>query len=96
VGLKPTYGAVSRNGLIAYASSFDQIGPVASSAEDAALVFDAISARDEGDHDVSRRSKTSDKLYRALHGVKIGVAPQFFEGAKPEVIKICRVRRKRV
>ena len=41
-GLKPTYGAVSRFGLIAYASSFDQIGPIASSVEDCALVFDAI------------------------------------------------------
>jgi aspartyl-tRNA(Asn)/glutamyl-tRNA(Gln) amidotransferase subunit A len=87
VGLKPTYGAVSRNGLIAYASSFDQIGPIAMSAEDAALVFDAISARDEGDMTSVGGTKTSDKLYRALHGVKIGVAPQFFEGAKPEVVK---------
>jgi len=47
VGLKPTYGAVSRYGLIAYASSFDQIGPIASSVEDAAIVYDAISLYDE-------------------------------------------------
>ena len=47
VGLKPTYGAVSRYGLIAYASSFDQIGPITASVEDAALVYDAISQYDE-------------------------------------------------
>ncbi len=49
VGLKPTYGAVSRYGLIAYASSMDQIGVLSSSVEDAAIVFDAIKGRDSRD-----------------------------------------------
>ena len=49
VGFKPTYGAVSRYGLIAYASSLDQIGPLASSVEDAALVYDAIRGQDVRD-----------------------------------------------
>ena len=49
VGLKPTYGSVSRYGLIAYASSFDQIGPITTSVEDAALVYDAISLQDSMD-----------------------------------------------
>jgi aspartyl-tRNA(Asn)/glutamyl-tRNA(Gln) amidotransferase subunit A len=49
VGLKPTYGAVSRYGLVAYASSFDQIGPIAKTAEDAEIIFDAISGIDEMD-----------------------------------------------
>jgi len=46
VGLKPTYGAVSRYGLVAYASSFDQIGPITKTAEDAKIVFEAISGKD--------------------------------------------------
>jgi aspartyl-tRNA(Asn)/glutamyl-tRNA(Gln) amidotransferase subunit A len=85
VGLKPTYGAVSRNGLIAYASSFDQIGPITTCVEDAALVFDAINAKDEGDMTSHGGSKTSALLGRDLNGVKIGIAPQFFEGANPQV-----------
>ncbi len=49
VGLKPTYGAVSRYGLIAMASSLDQIGPLAKTVEDAKIVFDVISGKDEMD-----------------------------------------------
>ena len=45
VGLKPTYGAVSRYGLIAYASSLDQVGPIASNVEDTAIIFDSIADR---------------------------------------------------
>lgn len=49
VGFKPTYGAVSRNGLIALASSFDQIGPIAKNVEDARIVFNVIKGKDEFD-----------------------------------------------
>lgn len=49
VGFKPTYGRVSRYGLIAYASSFDQIGPITNNVEDAALILEVISGRDEQD-----------------------------------------------
>ena len=49
VGLKPTYGAVSRWGLIAYASSLDQVGVIAQSVEDTAIVYDCIAAYDEMD-----------------------------------------------
>ena len=49
VGLKPTYGAVSRYGLIAMASSLDQIGPITKTVEDAELVFDVISGKDAMD-----------------------------------------------
>ncbi len=87
VGLKPTYGAVSRNGLIAYASSFDQIGPITACAEDAALVLDAISERDEGDMTSAGTGKTAGSLNRPLRGSRIGIAPQFFEGVSPEVAK---------
>lgn len=86
VGLKPTYGAVSRYGLIAYASSFDQIGPIASCVEDAALVYDAIAAYDEKDS--TSRGKTEPavpSLEKDLRGMKIGVAKEYFEGIRDDV-----------
>ena len=58
VGYKPTYGRVSRFGLIAYASSFDQIGPFTNSVEDAALVMEIMAGKDP--HDATSSSKTND------------------------------------
>ncbi|MES2591549.1 MAG: Asp-tRNA(Asn)/Glu-tRNA(Gln) amidotransferase subunit GatA [Bacteroidota bacterium] len=55
VGLKPTYGRVSRHGAIAYASSFDQIGPLTKNVEDASLILEVISGADEFDSTVSRK-----------------------------------------
>ena len=82
VGLKPTYGAVSRYGLIAYGSSLDQIGPLTQSVSDAAFVFDAIRGLDLRDQ-TSRAFDFSDYpacLDRGVRGMKIGVADEFFEG----------------
>ena len=56
VGLKPTYSRVSRNGLIAYASSFDQIGPITNNVDDAALILEVISGHDNYDSTSSKRS----------------------------------------
>lgn len=89
VGLCPTYGAVSRYGLIAHASSFDQIGPFGKNVEDVKIVFEAIAGRDEMDAtsaDYSfKESKTS------LKGLKIGVPKEYFgKGLDPKVEKIIR------
>lgn len=87
VGLKPTYGAVSRYGLIAYASSLDQIGPITTSVEDAAVVFDAISFADKKDNTsiLGARTSTADKLKRGVKGLKIGWAKEYFNGISKEI-----------
>lgn len=89
VGLKPTYGAVSRYGLIAFASSFDQIGPIAGCAEDAALVFDAISSYDERDSTCSGRkgAPCAESLNQSIKGMKIGIPKEYYEGLRPGVQK---------
>lgn len=87
VGLKPTYGAVSRYGLIAYASSFDQIGPIASNVEDAATVYDAISPYDLKDA-TSQGNKgvySRNVLTNSIKGMKIGIAKEYFEGVRDDV-----------
>ncbi len=88
VGLKPTYGAVSRYGLIAYGSSLDQIGPLANSVKDAAIVFDAIKGGDKRDQtsvDYDYGSSLAECLDRDVKGVRIGVAEEFFDGINPEI-----------
>ena len=88
VGLKPTYGRVSRYGLIAYASSLDQIGPLARSIEDVALVLQAISGRDVLDA-TSVDAPIPDylgELNRPLKGLRVGVPKEYFgEGIALEV-----------
>lgn len=87
VGLKPTYGTVSRYGLVSYASSFDQIGILASSAADASVVFDAISGKDERDMtSADFRFNPSDAIESSnIKGLKIGIAEEFFEKADGEI-----------
>lgn len=86
VGLKPTYGAVSRYGLIAYASSFDQIGPITKSVRDAAIVFDAISKKDANDQTSGgARETTADKLGESIEGITIGIAHEYFDGVRDDV-----------
>ena len=86
-GIKPTYGAVSRYGLIAFASSLDQIGPIAKSAKDCAYLLDAISVNDDMDMTKTGKYQTySDKLGKDIKGMKIGVPVEFFgEGIEEEV-----------
>ena len=87
-GLKPTYGTVSRWGLIAFASSLDQIGVIAKSAEDAGYMLEGIYGYDEND---ATSSKKSEGNYNSLIGsdvskLKIGVPKEFFgDGLNDEV-----------
>ena len=87
VGLKPTYGAVSRYGLIAYASSLDQIGPVAKTVEDAAIVFDAISKPDKRDSTClgAKGGDTFSQLGNDIKGMKIGIAREYLDGVRDDV-----------
>lgn len=86
VGFKPTYGTVSRYGLIAYASSFDQIGPITQSVEDAALIYDAISKYDEMDSTSSgQKEPVLPFLGKEISGKKIGVAKEYFDGVRDDV-----------
>lgn len=86
VGLKPTYGTVSRYGLIAYASSLDQIGPITTSVEDAAIVYDAISLYDINDAtSQGSKTKTTHTLKNSIKGMKIGIAKEYFEGIRDDV-----------
>ncbi|MDW7675977.1 MAG: Asp-tRNA(Asn)/Glu-tRNA(Gln) amidotransferase subunit GatA, partial [Bacillota bacterium] len=88
VGLKPTYGLVSRFGLVAYASSLDQIGPVTKDVTDCALVLNAISGHDPMDS-TSANQEVPDhtkSLVADVKGLKIGVPKEYFaEGLAPEV-----------
>ena len=87
VGLKPTYGAVSRYGLIAYASSLDQIGPITRSVEDAAIVFDAIAKPDKRDSTClgAGGGDTYSQLNNDIKGMKIGIAREYLDGVRDDV-----------
>ena len=88
VGLKPTYGRVSRYGLVAFASSLDQIGPFAHTVEDTARVLQVIAGRDRYDA-TSANLDVPDytaNLNAGVKGLRIGVPPECFgEGLHPEV-----------
>lgn len=88
VGLKPTYGNVSRYGLIAYASSLDQIGPVTRDVTDAAIVLNAISGHDHRDSTSipGERPDYTKALVNEVKGLKIGMPKEYFgEGLNSEV-----------
>lgn len=87
-GMKPTYGSVSRFGLVAFGSSLDQIGPFANSAEDCGLILNAISGRDIHDH-TSRNVKMDFNalLGSDIKGMKIGIPKEFFGDGIDEDVK---------
>ena len=89
VGLKPTYGAVSRYGLVAFASSLDQIGSITKTAEDAKIVFEAISGKDPLDSTSVESKIPNSKLQ--IPNLRIGVPKEYFvEGIDKEVEKIIK------
>lgn len=79
VGLKPSYGRISRHGLIAYASSFDQIGPITTNVEDAALLLEIMSGKDEFDSTVSSRPVDAYSQYSAPGKKRIAVIKETLE-----------------
>jgi len=88
VGLKPTYGRVSRYGVIAYASSLDQVGPLARDVADTALMLEAIAGHDPADSTASPRPVPSypAALEQGVRGVRLGLPREYFvEGMQPEV-----------
>ncbi|MCW8953707.1 MAG: Asp-tRNA(Asn)/Glu-tRNA(Gln) amidotransferase subunit GatA [Sulfurimonas sp.] len=87
VGMKPTYGRVSRYGLGAYASSLDQIGPMTQNVEDAAILYDIISGHDEKDStSANMNDKVSDKL-DSSRKLTIAVLPKHIQNASEDVKK---------
>jgi aspartyl-tRNA(Asn)/glutamyl-tRNA(Gln) amidotransferase subunit A len=90
VGLKPTYGLVSRYGLIAFASSLDQIGPFARNIADTALIMNAIAGYDSKDSTSAKIDKEDyfSKLQGNIKGKKIAIPKEYFiDGIQPEVKK---------
>ena len=90
VGLKPTYGLVSRYGLVAFASSLDQIGPIAKDVEDCAILLNVIAGYDEKDSTSVNMPKKdyTNSLIKDVKGLKIGVPKEFLgEGINEEVKK---------
>lgn len=93
VGLKPTYGRVSRYGLIAMTSSLDQAGPLAKSVEDAALILEIIQGQDNYDSTVAARPKQEylGKLNQNIRGLKVGLPKEYFmQGMSEEVEEAVR------
>lgn len=96
IGLKPTYGRVSRSGLIAMASSLDQIGPFTTTVEDAALLLQVISKDTRFDSTYARKSfhwplLTTKEIREHIKNMRIGVPNEFFgEGLSPEIANAVR------
>lgn len=87
VGLKPTYGRVSRHGLIALASSLDQIGPITKTVEDAKIVFEVLSGKDRYDSTTTEDIKTNNQELK-IKGLKVGIPKEYFgAGLDPRIAK---------
>ena len=89
VGLKPTYGLVSRYGLVAYASSLDQIGPITKDVEDSAMLLNIIAGHDEKDSTSANLEKKdyTEALVKDVKGLKIGVPKEYFAEGENEEVK---------
>jgi len=86
VGMKPTYGTVSRYGLIAFASSLDQIGPFSATVADAAALFEVIAGHDRRDStSLNRPAPRSSSLDDGVEGLRVGVPRELIDGVDPAV-----------
>ena len=91
VGFKPTYGRVSRHGLIAMASSLDQIGPFAKTVRDAEILFSAIAGKDDFDATSVDVPYEPEKEHVSIRGIRVGVPREYFgAGLNPEIEKRIR------
>ncbi|MBU1233811.1 MAG: Asp-tRNA(Asn)/Glu-tRNA(Gln) amidotransferase subunit GatA [Proteobacteria bacterium] len=91
VGMKPTYGRVSRYGLVAFASSLDQVGPLTRDVTDCALMMNAIAGYDRRDSTSIQRATPdyTDSLSEGLQGLRVGIPREYFgEGLDPEVARV--------
>ena len=89
LGLKPTYGAVSRYGLIPYANSLEQVGPMARRVDDLSLLYSVISGHDPKDSTTSRRPAARERRPDDLKGLRIGVVKELFgEGTQKDVSRL--------
>lgn len=91
VGIKPTYGRVSRYGIVAFASSLDQAGPMTRTVEDAAIILEAISGRDPRDSTTASVAvpKWSTSINANLKGMKVGLPKEYFaSGLEPETKRV--------
>jgi aspartyl-tRNA(Asn)/glutamyl-tRNA(Gln) amidotransferase subunit A len=90
VGMKPTYGAVSRYGLMAMASSLDQIGPIAKTAEDAEIVFDVIRGKDLMDSTTVRETRNEKREAKTnIRNLKIGLPKEYFVAGMDSAVEKC-------
>lgn len=89
VGLKPTYGTVSRHGVVAFASSLDQAGPITRTVKDSALVYSIIAGYDENETTSLKREVPNylGNLSKDIKGIKIGLVKEFFENPMDAEVK---------
>jgi aspartyl-tRNA(Asn)/glutamyl-tRNA(Gln) amidotransferase subunit A len=93
VGLKPTYGRVSRFGLVAFASSLDQIGPLTKTVRDSALLLNVLSGKDPSDSTTLPEAVPdfTQSLEKGVKGLRLGLPKEYFvKGMDPEVEKVVR------
>lgn len=94
VGLKPTYGAVSRNGVIAMASSFDQIGPLANNVADVFTVYSVIQGKDKKDQTtIDYKFELAEKINEDLSDLTIAIVPEYFAKTDNEAAYLAAVEK---
>ncbi len=97
VGFKPTYGAVSRHGLISMASSLDQIGPLTKTVEDTRILFNAVAGKDNFDATSTDERKSDFPREVGLRNIRIGIPKEYFtSGLDPEIEKVIKSAIKRM